>query len=142
MFGGTTWLGAEVTAVTAGRLLLSATSQSEATVTRVIFSARDVGGAAVDLGTIQISDVKVGTQSQFVGLQGIPATIFAAPSQANNAGYVMGCIQPGTDFSLVVQNAVIGFTYTFGAVCEIVCQNGQDGLLGRGWIPRRLRLRR
>lgn len=143
MLGGTVWLGSEVTAITAGRLLLSATSQSEATVTRVVFSARDAGGVAVDLATVQIADVKMGTQSQFVGLQSIPATIFAAPSQANNAGYVMGCIQPGTDFSLVVQNAKIGFTYSFGAVCEVICQVGQRGTLGRrGWLIRSARRRR
>ena len=117
---GTAWLGSEKTATAPGQLILSATAQQRCTVIRLIISVRDASGNAVDLQTVSIADIKVGTTSQFVGLQPMPASVLSAPSQANNAGYATGIVEPGTDFTVIVSNAIPGFTYNAGAVCNVI----------------------
>lgn len=112
------WLGLTKTATANGRLLINATAQERGRVTRVIFSATDAAGLSVDLATILICDIRVGTSSQFSSNSPMPATILSANSQANNAGYCLATVEPGTDFSITVTNAIVGFTYTAGAVYE------------------------
>ena len=120
MIGGTAWLGSQKTATAPGQLILGSTAQERCSVVRLIISVTDAAGQPVDLGTVSVADIKVGTTSQFVGLQPMPASVCAPSSQANNAGYGTGIVEPGTDFSVIIANAVPGFTYNAGAICEVI----------------------
>jgi len=115
---GQGWLGAIATATTSGQLLIRSTAQEHGSVIRLVIQVTDAGGQPVDLSTVMIADIKVGTSSQFVSLDPMPASILSPSSQANNAGYCTGIIQPGTSFSVVIANAVFGNTYNVGAVYD------------------------
>lgn len=112
------WLGAEKEATSSGQLLLTSTVQELCRVVRLVLAVRDAQSQAVDLGTVSIGDIKVGTRSQFTALQPVPAIMLATDSQTNNQGYLTDTIQPGTDFAVIIANGVSGQTYTFGAVAR------------------------
>ena len=112
------WLGAEKTASTSGQLLLTSTVQEICRVVRVVLQVRDNANQPIDLATVSVGDIKVGTRSQFTALQPVPAVMFAADSQANNQGYLTDTVQPGTDFAIIIANAVATQTYTMGAVAR------------------------
>lgn len=110
------WLGAEKAATSDGQLLLSSTVQELCRVVRLVLAVRDGSNMAVDLATVSVGDIKVGTKSQFTALQPVPAVMFSPDSQANNQGYLTDTVQPGTDFAVIIANGKTGNTYTFGAV--------------------------
>lgn len=122
---GQTWVGGVATATANGQVIVRATAQAECTVIRLVLTVVDAVGAAVDLGTVMIADIKVGTMSQFTALQPMPASILASDGQANNAGYATGCVRPGTDFAVIIANGIAGHTYNFGAVCLLTCSGGR-----------------
>lgn len=106
-------IGGQVVATAAGSFDASTTVQELCRIDRIFTSALDGGGAVVNPNQYFITDIKVGTRSQFAALPPIPAVIFQADATAHTSGLMLDTVQPGTDFTVRFQVPAAG-TFRFG----------------------------
>lgn len=112
-FGGEGTQGA-----VAGVLTMSTKVQELCRVTRLYISADDGAGNILPSASYKILDVKVGVKSQFTALVGIPGVLFDSQNTAQFTGFEMDTTQPGTDFSVLIQNAPALSNFSYAAVAK------------------------
>jgi hypothetical protein len=104
---------------TAGQLILQATVQEICRPVRMVIEAFvTADGTTVNTGSVLISDIKVGTISQFTALQSLPASMFRADSTAMNQGFLPDTIQPGTNYAVILASTAAANTYAFAVSCR------------------------
>ncbi len=100
------FLGAQATqGVAAGALTLSTTVQELCRVDQLYVAADDGAGTVLNPATYDISDIKVGTQSQFTSNDPVSGIMFTQNNSAQFQGFAMTTIQPGTQFAVLIQSA-------------------------------------
>lgn len=96
------FLGSSVAGIVAPTpVILTIKAQEDYRPDRIVVSAVDTTGV-VDPSAIEISDVRIGTRSQFASIGNITADLFARDFFANGADLGLDTIQAGTDLSLEV----------------------------------------
>jgi hypothetical protein len=96
------FLGASVANITSqAPVIVTIKAQEDYRPDRIVVSAVDTNGV-VDPSAIEISDVRIGTRSQFASIGNITADLFARDFFANGADLGLDTIQAGTDLSLEV----------------------------------------
>ena len=110
------YLGGQATAVAPGALTIASVVQEICRVDRIVISAIDGTPAVINPALYNISDIRVGVKSQLTANSPIPGTVFTNDSTFNFQGVGFDTLQPGTQFAILIQNAIVGGTYTFGCV--------------------------
>lgn len=104
---------------TGATLILQATVQEICRPVRMVIEAFvTASGVAINTGSVLISDIKVGTISQFTALQSLPASLFRADSTAMNQGFLPDTIQPGTNYAVILAASAALNTYAFAVSCR------------------------
>jgi hypothetical protein len=104
---------------TGSQLTLQATVQEICRPVRMIMEAWvTADGTSVNLGSVLVSDIKVGTISQFTALNSFPASLFRADSTAMNQGFLPDTIQPGTNYAVILSSSVAANSYGFSVACR------------------------
>ncbi len=107
--------GGQNTAVAAGGLLIATTVQEICRVDRLFISAINAG-TPLSNAAFNIQDIKVGVKSQLTALSPLPGIMFTPDNTAMFQGLGFDTVQPGTEFSVLIEAAAIGDVFTFGAV--------------------------
>ncbi len=107
--------GGQNTAVAVGSLRIATTVQEICRVDRLFISAINTG-TPLSNAAFNVSDITVGVKSQLTALSPLPGILFTPDNTAMFQGLGFDTIQPGTEFSVLIQTVAIGDIFTFGAV--------------------------
>lgn len=107
--------GGQETAVAVGALRISTTVQEICRVDRLFISAINAG-TPLSNAAFNVSDITVGVKSQLTALSPLPGILFTPDNTAMFQGLGFDTVQPGTEFSVLIQTVAIGDIFTFGAV--------------------------
>lgn len=99
----------------AGQLIISTTVQEPCRVDRLFIAGIDSEGGVLNPASYSISDIKVGTKSQFAALQPLPGIMFQADTTGQGTKLGLDTVQTGTDFSVIIADAPAGSRFQFGA---------------------------
>ncbi|TPV93783.1 MAG: hypothetical protein B7733_18670 [Myxococcales bacterium FL481] len=110
------YLGGQATAAAAGALTIASVVQEICRVDRIVISAVDATPEVINPALYNISDIRVGVKSQLTANSPLPGAVFTNDSTFNFQGVGFDTLQPGTQFAILIQNAIVGGTYTFGCV--------------------------
>ena len=110
------YLGGQATATAPGALSITSVVQEICRVDRIVISAIDATPAVINPALYNISDIRVGVKSQLTANNPLPGTVFTNDSTFNFQGVGFDTLQPGTQFAILIQNAIVGGVYTFGCV--------------------------
>lgn len=102
-----------------GALSISCTIEEMCRPVRMVVSAYvTADNTAVNLGAIRISDIKVGTRSQFTNNGQISAELFRADSTSMMQGFLPDTVMNGTTFSVQIANSLAANTYVVSVVAR------------------------
>jgi hypothetical protein len=98
----------------AGALDVQATVQETFRPQRLVIQAVDNAGAAVNLNTLEITDILCGTRSQLTSLGAVPASLFAADATNQTAGLMFDTVQAGTSLTVRFRTVAANVTVVVG----------------------------
>lgn len=110
------YLGGQAQAQVPGALTITSVVQEICRVDRIVISAIDSVPAVINPALYNIADIRVGVKSQLTANSPLPGSIFTSDSTFNFQGVGFDTLQPGTQFAILIQNAIVDATYTFGCV--------------------------
>lgn len=97
-----------------GALDVQATVQETFRPQRLVIQAVDNAGAAVNLNTLEITDILCGTRSQLTSLGAVPASLFAADATNQTAGLMFDTVQAGTSLTVRFRTVAANVTVVVG----------------------------
>lgn len=98
----------------AGALDVQAIVQETFRPQRLVIQAVDNTGAAVNLNTLEITDILCGTRSQLTSLGAVPASLFAADATNQTAGLMFDTVQAGTSLTVRFRTVAANVTVVVG----------------------------
>lgn len=99
------FLGGEETATSPAPVVITIKAQEDYRPDRILISAVDSDGVVVLNATLKISDLRIGTRSQFSSIGSITADLFRADFFSNGGDLQLDTIQAGTDLSIQISAA-------------------------------------
>lgn len=114
------FLGGEEQATSPAPVVITIKAQEDYRPDRVLISAVDSTGAIVANATLKISDIRIGTRSQFSSIGNITADLFRPDFFSNGGNLELDTIQAGTDLSIQISaaSATLANPVTINVSCQ------------------------